>query len=90
MRQDWRASLMESKRINFIELQLQQDQENPNPEDKTISFANIFLKILLVNEDQDTEIDQNLNSSWVFSRKEDNRETTEIIDRYGAIEGEDP
>ena len=87
MRQDWRASLMESKRINFIQLQLQQDQENPNPEDKTISFANMFLKILLVNEDQDTEIDQNLNSSWVFSRKEDNRETTEIIDRYGAIEG---
>ena len=81
---------MESKRLDFIQLQPQQYQENTNPENKTVSLANIFLKILHETEDQDSEIDQILSTSWVYSRTEDNQETTEIIDRYGAIEGENP
>ena len=48
---------MESKRLDFIQLQPQQYQENTNPENKTASLANIFLKILHETEDQDTEID---------------------------------
>ena len=47
---------MESKRLDFIQLQPQQDQENSNPDDKIVSFANIFLKILNGTEDQDPEI----------------------------------
>lgn len=71
-----------------ILLQSHQDQENPNPEDKTAALANLVLKILYATEDEKVEVDENGNVNIVSSGEEGNEGTVEMKDDEGAIEGE--
>ena len=71
-----------------ILLQSHQDQENPNPEDKTAALANLVLKILYATEDEKVEVDENGNVNIVSTGAEAQEETVEMKDEEGAIEGE--
>ena len=71
-----------------ILLQAYQDQENPNPEDKTAALANLVLKILYATEDEKVEVDENGNVNIVSSGAEVQDEAADMKVDDAAVEGE--
>jgi RP/EB family microtubule-associated protein len=71
-----------------ILLQAYQDQENPNPEDKTAALANLVLKILYATEDEKVEVDENGNVNIVSSGAEVQEEANDMKVDDAGVEGE--